>query len=102
MRDAPFGELIDVFAQHVMAFPFGNGHPGFFVWGNSSPALEGVLAALLAAAMNPSCAGRNHAAARLESPGRALANRRRRLRAVPAQPLRREFRPAPDPLGPAD
>jgi len=62
----PFGELIDVSANLVMPYPFGNGHPRFFAWGNSPPALEGVLADLLAAAMNPSCAGGDHAAVYLE------------------------------------
>lgn len=61
-----FGDLIDVAAQKVMPYPFGNGHPRFFAWGNSPPALEGVLADLLAAAMNPSCAGGDHAAVYLE------------------------------------
>lgn len=62
----PFDELIGYLAGNVLPFPFGNGHPRFFAWGNSPPALEGVLAELVAATMNPSCAGGDHAAVYLE------------------------------------
>jgi glutamate/tyrosine decarboxylase-like PLP-dependent enzyme len=50
----------------VLPHPFGNGHPRFFGWANPPPALEGVLAELIAAAMNPSCAGGDQAAVHLE------------------------------------
>lgn len=62
----PFEELMALIARHVLPYPMGNGHPRFFAWGNSAPALEGVLAELVAAAMNPSCAGGDHAAIHLE------------------------------------
>lgn len=65
-KGRPFGELIDQAAHQVMPYPFGNGHPRFFAWGNSPPALEGVLADFIASAMNPSCAGGDHAAIYLE------------------------------------
>jgi glutamate/tyrosine decarboxylase-like PLP-dependent enzyme len=58
--------LLDEFAEKVAAFPFGNGHPRFFGWVNSPPAIVGVFAEALAAAMNPSCAGGNHAAIYVE------------------------------------
>jgi aromatic-L-amino-acid/L-tryptophan decarboxylase len=58
--------LLDEFAATVAAFPFGNGHPRFFGWVNSPPAIIGILAEALAAAMNPSCAGGNHAAIYVE------------------------------------
>jgi aromatic-L-amino-acid decarboxylase len=58
--------LLDEFASNVAAFPFGNGHPRFFGWVNSPPAIVGVFAEALAAAMNPSCAGGNHAAIYVE------------------------------------
>src|SRR6266403_770586 len=45
---------------------FGDGHPRFFGWVNSPPAIIGVFAEALAAAMNPSCAGGNHAAIYVE------------------------------------
>jgi aromatic-L-amino-acid/L-tryptophan decarboxylase len=58
--------LLDEFVQHVAPYPFGNGHPRFFGWVNSPPDLIGVFSEALAAAMNPSCAGGNHAAIHLE------------------------------------
>jgi glutamate/tyrosine decarboxylase-like PLP-dependent enzyme len=58
--------LLDEFASKVAAFPFGNGHPRFFGWVNSPPAIIGVFAEALAAALNPSCAGGNHAAIYVE------------------------------------
>ncbi len=64
------GETADVlladFAAHVAPYPFGNGHPRFAAWVNSPPHPLGVLAECLAAAMNPSVAGGNHAAVHLE------------------------------------
>ncbi len=62
----PFDHLLRFVADEVLPYPFGNGHPRFFAWGNSPPALEGVLADFIAAAMNPSCAGGDHAAIYLE------------------------------------
>ncbi|MEO8697850.1 MAG: aminotransferase class V-fold PLP-dependent enzyme [Acidimicrobiales bacterium] len=61
-----FDSLLDVARDHVLPYPFGNGHPRFFGWGNPPPAPEGVLADLIAAAMNPSCAGGDQAAVHLE------------------------------------
>ena len=58
--------LLDEFTSKVAAYPFGNGHPRFFGWVNSPPAIIGVFAEALAAAMNPSCAGGNHAAIYVE------------------------------------
>jgi glutamate/tyrosine decarboxylase-like PLP-dependent enzyme len=59
-------ELLDEVAEAVLPHPFGNGHPRFHGWVNPPPDRAGVLAALLAAAMNPSCAGGNHAAIYVE------------------------------------
>src|SRR5262245_39564123 len=58
--------LLDEFGAKVASHPFGNGHPRFFGWVNSPPAIIGVFAEALAAAMNPSCAGGNHAAIYVE------------------------------------
>ncbi len=62
----PFGELLRLASEHVLPHPFGNGHPRFFAWGNPAPALQGVLAEIIATAMNPSCAGGDQAAVHLE------------------------------------
>jgi aromatic-L-amino-acid decarboxylase len=58
--------ILDEVAREVMAYPFGNGHPRFAAWVNSPPAPIGIVAAALAAAMNPSVAGGNHAAVYIE------------------------------------
>ena len=44
----------------------GNGHPAFFGWVNAAPHPAGIAGALLAAAMNPSSAGGDHADVHLE------------------------------------
>ena len=62
----PAGALLAEFAADIARYPFGNGHPRFAAWVNSPPHPLGVLAEALAAAMNPSVAGGNHAAVHLE------------------------------------
>lgn len=59
-------ELLDEVRDHVLPHPMGNGHPRFFGWVNSPPSAAGVAVAPLAAAMNPSCAGGDHAGVLLE------------------------------------
>lgn len=59
-------EILDRFAATVLPFPMGNGHPRFFGWVNSPPAHLSVIAELLAAAMDPSAAGGDHAAIYVE------------------------------------
>jgi aromatic-L-amino-acid decarboxylase len=54
------------FARDVAPYPFGNGHPRFYGWVNSTPTPIGVFGDALAAAMNPSVAGGNHAAVHVE------------------------------------
>ena len=58
--------ILDEFAARIEPYPFGNGHPRFYGWVNSPPAVIGIFAEALAAAMNPSCAGGNHAAVYVE------------------------------------
>jgi len=58
--------ILDEFAAAIAPYPFGNGHPRFYGWVNSPPTVIGVFAEALAAAMNPSCAGGNHAAVYVE------------------------------------
>jgi glutamate/tyrosine decarboxylase-like PLP-dependent enzyme len=58
--------ILERYHDDVLPQPMGNGHPRFFGWVNSPPAPIGVVAELLAAAMNPSCAGGDHAAIYLE------------------------------------
>jgi aromatic-L-amino-acid decarboxylase len=54
--------ILDRFVRDVDPYPFGNGHPRFYGWVNSPPVPLGIFADALAAAMNPSVAGGNHAA----------------------------------------
>ena len=53
-------EILKMFATDIAPFPFGNGHPRFYGWVNSPPAVVSIFAEALAGAMNPSCAGGNH------------------------------------------
>jgi glutamate/tyrosine decarboxylase-like PLP-dependent enzyme len=62
----PFSELVDDVRARMLPYPLGNGHPRFFGWVNSAPSAAGVLVAPIAAAMNPSCAGGEHAGVLLE------------------------------------
>jgi aromatic-L-amino-acid decarboxylase len=62
----PADAVLAEFSAHVAPYPFGNGHPGFAAWVNSPPHPLGVLAEALAAAMDPSVAGGNHAAVHVE------------------------------------
>lgn len=58
--------ILDLIASQVLVHPMGNGHPRFFGWINSPPVPFAALTELLAAALNPSCAGGDHAAIYLE------------------------------------
>jgi aromatic-L-amino-acid/L-tryptophan decarboxylase len=58
--------ILDKFENEISKYPFGNGHSGFFGWVNSPPVVIGIFAEALAATMNPSCAGGNHAAIYVE------------------------------------
>src|SRR3954469_10199962 len=58
--------ILDEFPRAIAPYPFGNGHPRFWGWVNSPPAVMGIFADALAAAMNPSVAGGNHAAVHVE------------------------------------
>ncbi len=62
----PPEDALDVVERQIFSHPMGNGHPRFFGWVNSPPAPVAAVADLLAAALNPSCAGGNHAAIYLE------------------------------------
>jgi aromatic-L-amino-acid decarboxylase len=59
-------DLIADIKAHVLPYPMGNGHRRFFGWVNSPPSAAGVAVEPLAAALNPSCAGGEHAGALLE------------------------------------
>ncbi len=77
-------DVLDAFAQDVEPFPFGNGHPRFYGWVNSPPVVLSIFAEALAAAMNPSCAGGNHAAVYVE---RAVINWFKKIVGFPEQSM---------------
>jgi len=54
--------ILERFRTAVLPHAMGNGHPRFFGWVNSPPAPVGIVADFLAAVLNPSCAGGDHAA----------------------------------------
>jgi aromatic-L-amino-acid/L-tryptophan decarboxylase len=58
--------ILDLVRDRILAHPMGNGHPRFFGWINSAPAPMGIIGELIASAMDPSCAGGDHAAIYLE------------------------------------
>ena len=58
--------LLEFFATRVAPYPMGNGHPAFFGWVNAAPHPAGIAGSLLAAAVNPSSAGGEHADVFLE------------------------------------
>nr|WP_055502545.1 aminotransferase class V-fold PLP-dependent enzyme [Nonomuraea pusilla] len=62
----PLEDLLEDAATRILPNPMGNGHPRFFGWVNSPPSPAGVLVEPLAAALNPSCAGGDHAGPLLE------------------------------------
>ncbi|NUO60116.1 MAG: aminotransferase class V-fold PLP-dependent enzyme [Hamadaea sp.] len=59
-------EVLTEIGRHVLAYPFGNGHPRYAAWVNSPPHVLGAYAEALAAALNPSVAGGDHAAVHVE------------------------------------
>jgi aromatic-L-amino-acid/L-tryptophan decarboxylase len=59
-------DLIGDINAHVLPYPMGNGHRRFFGWVNSPPSTAGIAVEPLAVALNPSCAGGEHAGALLE------------------------------------
>src|SRR5262249_58496917 len=65
-RGAEPEAVLERFRAAVLPHAMGNGHPRFFGWVNSPPAPIAVVADLLAATLNPSCAGGDHAAIYVE------------------------------------
>ncbi len=50
----------------ILPYPTGNGHPRFWGWVHGSGTASGVLAELVAAAINANCGGRDHGAIYVE------------------------------------
>ncbi|WP_230195857.1 pyridoxal phosphate-dependent decarboxylase family protein [Streptomyces coriariae] len=60
------GALLEFVDRAIAPYPTGNGHPAFFAWINSPPAPAGVIAELLATAINATCGMGEHALMDLE------------------------------------
>jgi aromatic-L-amino-acid decarboxylase len=58
--------LLDEAQAAILRHPMGNASPRFFAWVNSPPAPLGVIAELLAAGLDPSVAGGDHAGTYIE------------------------------------
>jgi glutamate/tyrosine decarboxylase-like PLP-dependent enzyme len=62
----PLEDVYREFVRDVMPYPTGNIHPRFFGWVHGSGTASGMLAEMLAAAMNSNVGGRNHGAVYVE------------------------------------
>ncbi|MEV0938217.1 pyridoxal phosphate-dependent decarboxylase family protein [Streptomyces phaeochromogenes] len=60
------GALLEFVDRAIAPYPTGNGHPAFFAWINSPPSPAGVIAELLATAVNATCGMGEHALMDLE------------------------------------
>ncbi|MFE3493078.1 pyridoxal phosphate-dependent decarboxylase family protein [Streptomyces sp. NPDC059175] len=60
------GGVLDFVRNEIAPHPTGNGHPAFFAWINSPPAPAGIIADLLACAINATCGMGEHALMDLE------------------------------------
>lgn len=59
-------DVLEDAANRLLPYPMGNNSPRFFAWVNSPAAPIAILAELLAAGVNPSVAGGDHAATYIE------------------------------------
>ncbi|MEO9169785.1 MAG: pyridoxal-dependent decarboxylase [Candidatus Baltobacteraceae bacterium] len=62
----PIGDVYDEFVASIMPYNSGNIHPRFFGWVQGTGTPTGMLADMLASAMNSNVGGRNHGAVHVE------------------------------------
>ncbi len=62
----PLSEVYRDFTETILPHSVGNLHPGFMGWVHGGGTLEGMLAEMLAGALNANCGGRDHAAIEVE------------------------------------
>ena len=58
--------LVETLVRDVMPYSTGNTHPRFFGWVHGTGLASGLLAEMVAAAMNSNCGGRDHGAIYVE------------------------------------
>ena len=63
----PADAVYEEFLEHVAPYPLGNDHPRFWGWVMGNGTLLGMLADMVAAAMNPNVGGGEHAANYVEA-----------------------------------
>ena len=63
---APLAEVYETFKTHILPYPTGNLHPGFFGWVMGNGTVTGMLADMLASGMNPHVGGYDQAATLVE------------------------------------
>jgi aromatic-L-amino-acid/L-tryptophan decarboxylase len=62
----PFAEVYRDFSRLILPYSTGNTHPRFFGWVHGAGMAGGVVAEMLAAALNSNCGGRDHGAIYVE------------------------------------
>lgn len=62
----PLPQVYEQFVQSILPYNSGNIHPRFFGWVQGTGTPTGMLADMLASAMNPNVGGRNHGAVYVE------------------------------------
>ena len=62
----PFDQVYREFTELILPYATGNTHPRFFGWVHGTGTASGIVAELLAAAMNANCGGRDHGAIYVE------------------------------------
>lgn len=63
---APLGDVYAAFKEHILPYPTGNLHPGFFGWVMGNGTVTGMLADMLASGMNAHGAGYDQSARLVE------------------------------------
>jgi aromatic-L-amino-acid decarboxylase len=66
LEPQPLDVVYHEFTQSILPYGVGNVHPRFLAWVHGTGTPTGMLAELLAAAMNVNCGGRNHGAVYVE------------------------------------
>lgn len=66
LEGRPFSDVYTDFKDRVLPYATGNIHPRFFGWVHGAGLAGGIIAEMLAAAMNSNCGGRHHGAIYVE------------------------------------
>jgi aromatic-L-amino-acid/L-tryptophan decarboxylase len=66
LEATPLASVCDEFRREILPYATGNIHPRFFGWVHGSGQAGGLIAAMLEAAMNCNCGGRDHGAIYVE------------------------------------